>query len=183
MTPGRFEIATLRLALRPWETSDRADFARMNADAEVMADLGGPISAKDSDQKLERFSLAFDTNGFTRWVIEDVEGRFLGYCGVMPVGDEHPAGAHHDIGWRLSRHAWGHGYASEAAQAALDDVFARVGLSEVLAYTAADNVRSQRVMAKLGFRRDSSLDFVEHYDGFGSWSGLVWFASARPATP
>ncbi len=150
----------------------------MNADPEVMADLGGPLTRAASDQKLDRFTRVYRENGFTRWVIEANDGTFLGYTGATPSGEDHPLGAHHEIGWRLAREAWGQGYATEAASAALNDLFTRVGLVEVLAYTAADNVRSQAVMGRLGLRRDLSLDFTAEYEGSGPWSGLVWVATA-----
>lgn len=174
MPQHSFEIVTARLRLRPWRRSDRYDFAAMNADREVMADLGGPLTRTASDRKLERYVGAYDRHGFTRWAVDASDGGFLGYVGVMPVGAEHPLGVHHEIGWRLARAAWGHGYATEAAAATLDDVFDRVGLTEVLAYTAADNLRSRDVMRRLGLQRDEAHDFTNWYEGFGSWSGLVW---------
>jgi len=103
----------------------------------------------------------------------------LGYCGVMPGYPGHPLGTHHEIGWRLVRAAWGHGYATEAARAALADVFQRIGLLEVLAYTTAENARSQAVMARLALKRDPARDFVAVSDPVGEWRGLVWVAS-RP---
>lgn len=68
-----------------------------------------------------------------------------------------------EIGWRLSRAAWGHGYATEAAAAALDDPFDWAGLRQVVSYTAASNGRSQAVMRRLGMTRDPADDF-EHPD-------------------
>lgn len=153
----------------------------MNADPDVMADLGGPISRTASDAKLRRFEGGFESGGVGRWLIEgSLDGgpaTFVGYAGVMPVDDSHPLGSHHEIGWRLCRSAWGHGVASEAARAALDDAFGRLGLDEVLAYTAPDNVRSQAVMDRLGLRRDSTRDFTKRYDDVGEWHGLVWIAT------
>ena len=171
-------IETARLTLRPWEERDRDAFAAMNADAEVMHDLGGPIARAASDAKLDRYRAAFEREGLSRWVLEDRDGRFLGYTGVLYRAEHDPLGAHHEIGWRLVREAWGRGYATEAARAALDDVFARTGLSEVLSYTAPDNLRSQAVMARLGLAREPSRDFTADY-GHGPWHGLVWIA--RPA--
>jgi len=115
----------------------------MNAHPEVMIDLGGPITRPQSDAKLERYAAAFDQYGFGRWAIENLMGEFLGYAGIMPSRPDHPLGLHMEIGWRLVRHAWGNGYATEAAEAALNDGFTRAGLTEVLAYTAPDNLRSQ----------------------------------------
>ena len=170
-------IETPRLRLRPWREVDRDAFAALNADPEVARDLGGPLSRTRSDAKLDRYIAAFEKNRFCRWSIDDRVGEFLGYAGVMPVGAAHPLGEHHEIGWRLRRTAWGQGYASEAARAALDDVFARIGLAEVLSYTAPDNPRSQAVMERLGLKRDPTRDFVARYDGHDAWHGLVWVAS------
>lgn len=173
------EIQTERLRLRPWRPDNRDAFAALNADAQVMEDLGGPISRAKSDQKYERFANAFDQYGYGRWVIENRDGLFLGYTGVMPnSGEKHPLGPHDDIGWRLCRTAWGHGYAVEAARAALDDVFTRIGLSQVYAYTAPDNLKSQSVMHKLDLERAPHLDYEQEIDDQPgkTWHGLVWIA-------
>lgn len=172
-------IDTPRLRLRPWRESDKPAFARLCADPEVMADLGGVIDRAASDAKLERYAAAYDRVGFGRLAIESREGEFMGYCGVMPSQTAHPLGDHVEIGWRLMRAAWGGGYASEAARAALSDAFVRACLDEVLAYTGPDNIRSQAVMARLGLRRDAARDFTASYDGSPDWRGLVWVA--RPA--
>lgn len=175
-------IETDRLSLRPWCEADRNPFATMNADSEVMLDLGGPIGRAASDAKLDRYVAAFNQHGVCRWVIENRTGDFLGYAGVMPAGPDHPLGRHFEIGWRLVRSAWGHGYATEAAQGALDDAFTRLGLQEIVSYTAPDNLRSQAVMARLGLQRNENRDFTVHYDNIGAWHGLVWVTGASRNT-
>jgi RimJ/RimL family protein N-acetyltransferase len=146
----------------------------MHADPEVMADAGGPLNRTTSDAKCDRYAAAFEQYGFTRWAVESLEGSFLGYAGVMPARPGHPLGPHADIGWRLVRSAWGHGYATEAAKAALQDAFTRCGLTEVLAYAAPDNPRSLAVMDRLRLQRDPSRDFTAEYGEVGIWRGLVW---------
>ena len=170
------DIETPRIRLRCWGRTDAAAFAAMHADPEVMHDYGGPISRTDSDAKLDRYVATYDEHGFCRWAIESHEGAFLGYAGVMPSRPGHPLGPHCEIGWRLVRRAWGHGYATEAARAALDDAFTRVGLAQVIAYTAADNLRSQAVMDRLHMRRDPSRDFMADFATAKGWRGLVWVA-------
>jgi RimJ/RimL family protein N-acetyltransferase len=169
-------IDTPRTRLRCWQESDRDAFAALHAYPEVMFDAGGPLDRLQSDPKLDRYAAAFDQCGFTRWAVESREGDFLGYAGVMPSRPTHPLGPHADIGWRLVRSAWGRGYAAEAAAAALHDAFTRCRLTEVLAYTASDNLRSQAVMERLRLRRDPSRDFSEPYS-LGMWHGLVWVAT------
>lgn len=171
-------IRTQRLLLRPWRDDDGGAFARLHADAEVMADLGGPFDRAQSDAKLARYRAAYSEHGISRWAVEDADGAFVGYAGVVYRSDAaHPLGAHYEIGWRFTRAAWGRGYASESARTALADAFARCGLREVLSYTSPDNVRSQAVMARLQLQRDASRDFVADYGG-GPWRGLVWVARA-----
>ena len=120
-------IETPHIRLRCWRESDREVFAAMNADPEVMLDQGGPLSREKSDAKLDRYTAAFVRYGFCRWVIEARDGEFLGYAGTMPSPSEHRLGPHVEIGWRLVRRAWAHGYATEAAGAALKDAFDRAG--------------------------------------------------------
>lgn len=171
------EILSERLRLRPWREGDRAAFAALNADAEVMQDLGRPLDHARSDAKFDRFSAAFERQGYCRWLVERIDGVFLGYTGMMQSDASHPLGPHVDIGWRLVRDAWGQGYATEAARSALRDAFERVGLDEVLAYTSADNRRCQAVMTRLKLQRAPQRDFrLSVADGV--WLGLVW--SARP---
>jgi RimJ/RimL family protein N-acetyltransferase len=155
----------------------------MNADVEVMADLGGPLSRAESDRKLDRFASVFESVGYTRWVIEEPSRGFVGYAGIVPVVDQHPLGEHHDLGWRLVRSAWGHGFASEAAAACIGDAFDRAGLDQLLAYTSADNAKSIAVMSRLGMTRRPELDFTKWYDRYGNWSGLVWSASPNTEKP
>jgi RimJ/RimL family protein N-acetyltransferase len=169
------QIATERLVLLPWRADDLAALVEMQADPEVMADYGGPQGPDASAAKLKRYQAAYDALGFTRWTVETA-GAFIGYVGVMPIFPGHPRDPGHEIGWRLVRAAWGRGYASEAARAALVDAFARVGLAEVLSYTAPDNLRSQAVMARLALTRRPELDFVQVLEG-RDWIGRVWSAA------
>lgn len=169
-------IHTKRLLLRPWHADDDPAFARLHADPDVMADLGGPIDRIASDGKLDRYRAAYLEHGISRWAVEDAEGNFVGYAGVMPrLAPDHPLGPHHEVGWRFVRSAWGRGYATESARAALQHAFEHNGLREIVSYTSADNLRSQAVMARLGLQRDESRDFVADY-GLGPWRGLVWVA-------
>lgn len=173
-------ITTDRTILRPWRDDDLDAFADMLADPEVQADAGGPVGRDEAARKMARYRDAHDRLGFTRWVVTDHDGGFLGYVGIMPIDPWHPRAPNVEVGWRLVRRAWGSGLATEAARASLADGFARCGFEEVLSYTEAANARSQAVMRKLGLERDEARDFTATYDGH-SWSGLVWVARRPPA--
>lgn len=173
-------IKTSRLILETWGEHHKDAFAKMNADPEVMHDLGGPISRQQSDAKFERYCRALKLHGTSRWVVLSLEGQFLGYSGVMFRPDaNHPLGPHYEVGWRFVRSAWGQGFATESAAAALGHALNEIGLREVLSYTSPDNKRSLAVIARLGLKRESSRDFDLKVAGSpGVWRGLVWSVSA-----
>jgi RimJ/RimL family protein N-acetyltransferase len=170
-------IETARLRLRSWRECDRHIFAALHADPVVMLDQGGPLDRAESDAKFARYCLSFDQSAIGRWAVETLGGDFLGYAGIMRVGHDHPLGEHHEIGWRFQRLAWGNGYATEAASAALIDAFTRYGLEHILSYTAENNIRSRAVMERLGFRRAAPYDFKARHDRVGMWHGQVWVAN------
>ena len=159
-------IRTERLILRPWREADREPFAAMNADPEVMHDFPAPLTRAESDAKLDRYQDAIERLGHGRWLMERrAGGDFLGYVGIMPIFDEHPCAPGVEIGWRMIRAAWGLGYASEGAAAALRDGFERMQFTEVIAYTAPDNRRSRAVMHRLRMTRDVARDYVDPVHG------------------
>ncbi len=144
-------IRTGRLLLRRWTGADRAPFAAMNADPCVMEHFPAPLTRAESDALVDRIEAGFDEHGFGLWAVEAPEG-FVGFTGLSVPRFEAPFLPAVEIGWRLARRAWGRGYASEAATAALDHGFDVVGLDSVVSFTAVGNARSQRVMRRLGMR-------------------------------
>ncbi|SHJ42161.1 Protein N-acetyltransferase, RimJ/RimL family [Nocardiopsis flavescens] len=153
------EIRTERLVLRRWRDSDLGPWAEMNADPRVREHLGPPLTREQSDASVARFLRDFDRRGHGWWAVEvRATGEFVGFAGLDRV-EEHLPFSGVEAGWRLARHAWGRGYATEAARAALDHGFGALGLAEVLAVTTAANHRSQAVMARIGMTRDPGGDF------------------------
>jgi RimJ/RimL family protein N-acetyltransferase len=173
-------IETPRLRLHKWDDRHREPFAAMHANPEVMADYGGPFNRSESNEKFERYVAAQRDHRVSRWAVENLDGAFLGYAGVMTrLSKDHPLGAHFEVGWRFLRNVWGHGYATESTKAALRHAVHHVGLSEVLSYTSPDNERSQAIMAKLNFVRDPARDFVRLTPSGEQWQGLVWVVPSR----
>ncbi len=151
-------LATERLLLRRWREDDRAPFADLNADPEVMRYFPRTLTSSESDSLIERIEQGFVDNGFGLWALE-VEGRFAGYTGLNRTSFDTPMGPHVEIGWRLAKWAWGHGYATEAAQCVLQTASSAHGLSDVYSYTTRTNVRSEAVMQRLGMTRRVDFDF------------------------
>jgi RimJ/RimL family protein N-acetyltransferase len=154
------DVATPRLLLRGWRSKDAEPFAAMNADPEVMAHFPAPLDAGDSNTMLERMQAHWDGEGFGLWAVERAgDGAFLGFTGLSRPSFEAHFTPAVEVGWRFARAAWGHGYATEAAAAALDFGFETAGLDEIVSFTVPANERSWRVMERLGMTRDPGDDF------------------------
>jgi RimJ/RimL family protein N-acetyltransferase len=151
-------LRTDRLLLREWRPTDLEPFAALNADPEVAAFLGGPLTRAESDALVDRIMAGWRAHGFGLWAIERIEdGAFLGFTGLsVPTWAPEPTP---EIGWRFGRHAWGRGYATEAAREAMRFAFEVLALNVIVSYAAAANVRSRRVMARLGMHRDDDTPF------------------------
>lgn len=169
----------MALKLRPFETKDLNNFSTLHSNPKVMHDLGGPITRTEAEEKLQGYISAYHTHGYARMAVF-YDADFAGYVGVMHHdGADHPLGPHDEIGWRLLPAFWGQGIAVEAARLTLSDVFGRVGLPLVLAYTGPDNLASRAVMQRLGMTRTPNLDFEETYPPVGIWQGLTWRITAQ----
>jgi RimJ/RimL family protein N-acetyltransferase len=152
-------IHTGRLILRRWRDADRAPFAALNADPEVREFLQGTATRAASDAFVDAIERHWDQHGWGLWAVEVPEAAaFVGYVGLWPAdGVTHVPMV--EVGWRLAREHWGHGYATEAAREALRFGFEEVGLAEIVSFTVPQNVRSVRVMQRIGLVRDPAGDF------------------------
>ena len=153
-------LDTARLRLRPWRDEDLAPWAALNADPEVMATIGRPLERSQSDLLAQRIRGHFDRHGFGLWAVE-VPGvaSFIGFIGLsIPQFEAHFTPCV-EIGWRLARAEWGKGYASEGARAALAFGFERLSLAQIVSFTAVSNLRSRRVMERIGMQRRAAEDF------------------------
>lgn len=160
MTRSIPRITTDRLLLREWRPADREPFAAMNADPEVAEFLSKTLDRAASDAFLDRIEAAWEADGFGLWAVERREdGALLGFTGLAaPTFEAHFTPAV-EVGWRFARFAWGHGFATEAARAALRFGFVELDLAEIVSFTVPANVRSRAVMERLGMTRDPADDF------------------------
>jgi RimJ/RimL family protein N-acetyltransferase len=156
------ELRTDRLLLRGWTPDDRVALAAINADSRVMEFIGAPMTLEQNDAFADRIQAKFAQQGFGFWAVEAPGvSPFIGFAGLNTPDFEAPFMLAVEVGWRLGADFWGHGYASEAARAALDFGFEVAGLDEIVAFTTERNIRSRRVMERLGMTRDPGDDF-EH---------------------
>jgi RimJ/RimL family protein N-acetyltransferase len=154
------ELRTDRLLLRRWRESDRLSFQQINADPRVMEFFPEPLMAAASDALFNRARDHFNRHGFGPFAVELLDVRsFIGYIGLsVPNFDAHFMPAV-EIGWRLASEHWGKGLATEGARAALRYGFETLRLEEVVSFTVPANLRSRRVMEKLGMSHDPADNF------------------------
>jgi RimJ/RimL family protein N-acetyltransferase len=156
------ELDTARLKLRQWCAADRAPFAALNADEAVMQFMPGTLTPRESDAFAAAAQAQIDRQGYGLWAVEVRGGApFIGYVGLKAPSFEAPFTPCVEIGWRLARESWGHGYATEAAGACLAFAFGALALPQVLAFTVPANLRSRAVMQRIGMAQDPAGDF-EH---------------------
>ena len=152
-------IVTARLLLRPFTAVDRTPFFELNTHPMVVESLGSSPSRDESDAVVDAFLAEMAREGWGLWAVEVSGGAALaGMVGLHRVNPALPCAPAVEVGWRLHPDHWGHGYATEAAAAALAYGFA-AGLEEIVAFTTTVNTRSQAVMERIGMTRDLGGDF------------------------
>ena len=153
-------VETERLVLREFLERDRAPFAALNADARVMEHFPSALTREESDELVDRIGQRWAEDGLGLWAVERRDdGAFLGFTGLAPPRFEAVFTPCVEVGWRLAAEAWGHGYATEAARAALAFGFEVRGLDEILSWTVPANLRSRAVMERIGMTHDPADDF------------------------
>jgi RimJ/RimL family protein N-acetyltransferase len=156
------QLETARLILRPWQERDRAPFAAMNADPEVMRYFPALMTQEESDAAADRYNQQLEHDSYTMFAVEDRnDGTLLGVLGAQTMSFEIPRLPQPavEIGWRLASHAQGRGLATEGARAILDHLRNETNLRKVVAITTPDNLPSQNVMRKLGMIERPELTF------------------------
>jgi RimJ/RimL family protein N-acetyltransferase len=152
-------IATERLRLRDWRDADLTPWAAMNADPQVRRYLGPVLTFAQAEAWVLNYQDKLDRYGYGFWAVEiRATGEFIGFTGLDTVDSEMPVTGI-EVGWRLARTAWGHGYATEAARAAMAYGFDVLDQPEIIAITMAGNERSRAVMRRLSMTTDPAEDF------------------------
>jgi ribosomal-protein-alanine N-acetyltransferase len=153
-------LATGRLLLRPWIEADRVPFRRLNADPRVMEFFPGVMSEEESDRGFDRIQDHFQRHEFGLFAVALPDnGLFIGFAGLaIPAFEAHFMPCV-EIGWRLAAEYWNRGFATEAARAVASYAFGPLQLKELVSFTVPSNLRSRRVMEKLGMTYDPVEDF------------------------
>ena len=154
------DLTTPRLLLRSWRESDRQSFAALNADPAVMEFMPCLLSREQSDDFFDRINAHFEQHGFGLYAAEHrATCEFMGFIGLMVPKFDAPFMPAVEIGWRLGTKWWGQGLATEGARAIVRYAFETLGLNQLVSFTVPTNIRSRRVMEKLGMLHDPAGNF------------------------
>lgn len=155
-------IETDRLSLRRWIEEDREPFFRLNSDARVMEFMPNCLSRLESDLLIDRIEDHFRAHSFGLYALELREDHsFIGFLGLaIPEFTAHFTPCV-EIGWRLSANHWGRGLATEGARAVVRHAFDELRLGALVSFTVLANIRSRRVMERIGMVHNPAEDF-EH---------------------
>ena len=153
-------LKTKRLILRPWKKEDLELLSRLNTDPHTMEFLFTPLTREESSARLEIYTKHIQDHGWGLWAVSVPNvSDFIGWIGLWPIGfDAHFTPAI-EVGWRLLPEFWGQGYATEGAEASLRYGFDILRLGQIVSITVPANIRSKRVIEKLGMHTDSKDDF------------------------
>lgn len=153
-------LETERLVLRPWRNDDVAPFVAINADPAVTEFLPGPLSADEARALFARQNALYEQYG-TCYLAAQLKAtdELVGFVGLKYNDAALPFAPCHDIGWRLGSQWWGGGLATEGAHAVMRHGFDRLALDEIVSFTVPANLRSRRVMERLGMVHDAAGDF------------------------
>lgn len=184
--PGpTLELSTPRLVLRGWRDEDEAPMAAINSDPEVTRMLNRRVDAQAVAGFLDRARAHWTEHGFGWFAVEGREGEvrdeLIGFVGVAYPTFLPELAARAELGWRLAPRAWGRGLATEAARAAAEDAFTRVGLSELISIIHPHNTRSQRVASKLGMAIERQVENPLHGERVDVWTQAPLRGPAPPA--
>lgn len=166
MENNNYLFKSQRLGFRLWRSEDLDEFAKLNADEEVMEHFPNPLSRKEVKDFIVKLNAHFKENGFTYFAVEILETKeFIGMIGLALQKYESEFTPAIDIGWRLKKAAWGMGYATEGAKRCLEYAFHDLGIDAIIAICTISNLNSEKVMQKIGMQKIGSFlhpNMVDH---------------------
>jgi ribosomal-protein-alanine N-acetyltransferase len=169
-------LITARLLLKQLSREDLPTLSLLWQDAQVQQYLGGVLAQEAAEGRASSILASWEARKCRQcslWVVcERVSGAMMGLCTLAPLEEEI------ELSYKFFPAFWGQGYASEASTAVLDDGFGRLGLETIVAMTQAANARSQRLLEKLGMRRERALVEWDAEQYLYRLNRADWFASA-----
>lgn len=152
-------IETQRLILRQWKKTDYIPYIKLNQDKEVMELFPSVKTEEESLAHILKISNQINISGCGLFAVERKDNQqFIGFTGFSHPGFESYFTPCVEIGWRLSKHNWNMGFATEAASACLEFGFNKLNFNDIYSFTSVNNKRSEQVMIKIGMIKHGFFD-------------------------
>jgi RimJ/RimL family protein N-acetyltransferase len=143
-----------RLGFRNWTKNDLTEFAKINADLEVMEHFPKPLTEKETAEFIDRLKTHYLKNGYNYFATETLHsGELIGFIGLAFQDYKTDFTPATDIGWRLKKSAWGKGFATEGAKKCLEFGFNKLNLDKIISICTEKNSKSEHVMRKIGMEK------------------------------
>ena len=150
----KYLFASERLGFRNWIDSDIAKIIDISSDPDVMEFFPAIATKIQTVEFIYRMKLMYIEKGYCYFAVNQLKDEsFIGFIGLCYQTYESQFTPSVDVGWRLNREYWNNGFATEGAKKCLDYGFNKLGLKKIIATAPIINIKSIRVMKKVGMER------------------------------
>ena len=150
----KYLFTSERLGFRNWIDSDIAKMIDISSDPDVMEFFQAIATKIQTVEFIDRMKLMCIEKGYCYFAVDQLKDEgFIGFIGLCYQTYESQFTPSVDIGWRLNKKYWNNGLATEGAKKCLDYGFNKIGLNKIIATTPIINVKSIRVMEKIGMAK------------------------------
>lgn len=175
MNTKKYLFKSERLGFRNWMSSDLYEFAKINADTEVMAHFPKILDVVETEEFLQRLLKHYSKRGYNYFATEIIEtGELIGFIGLAYQTYEMDFNPATDIGWRLKKSSWGKGYATEGAKRCLEYAFNELNIHTIISTCTIDNSKSESVMKKIGMHKKGVFKHPKLKD-YPAYEKCVWY--------
>ncbi|MBK7222060.1 MAG: GNAT family N-acetyltransferase [Saprospiraceae bacterium] len=148
-----------RLGFRNWQEEDITTMTEINNDPDVMAFFPGLLNEEQTTAFVQRMMAQYENKGFCYFAVDELAtGNFIGFIGLSEQSYEAAFTPCVDIGWRLHSISWNRGFASEGAKRCLEYAFNELRLDEIYAIAPKINIKSEKIMQKIGMQKQYEFD-------------------------
>lgn len=162
-----YEFKSERIGFRKWRESDKIVFASLNEDKDVMEFFPKTLSKIESDNFVLRINQKFKEYSYGLYAVDELATKnFMGFIGFGHPSFELGFSPFIEIGWRLGKQYWNKGYATEGALECIKYGFNKLKFQNIYAFTAKTNLKSERIMQKIGMGK--YMEFEHPKIEFGS---------------
>jgi RimJ/RimL family protein N-acetyltransferase len=176
---NKYLFKSKRLGFRNWMDNDLTEFAKLNADLDIMEYFPKPLNRKETRELIHQFQEHYEKFGFNYFATEILKtGEWIGFIGLKYQDYKTEFSPAVDIGWRLKKSAWGNGYATEGARKCLEFTFKDLNLKRVISTCTENNSMSENVMKKIGMIKRGTFTHPKLKE-YPEYEKCIWYEISK----